>query len=93
MSKEGTTPCEICNSFKCECDEIKVRKHTLKLYLRDLAKNILYHVTKQVEPVLDEDGKNIAERERKNQVRNIKNILKEKLKIWEMIKKVETEVI
>ena len=78
---------------KCNCIDVGTTNREeqikrLKADIKDLKEKLLFVYTKAVKPNMHE-GLNIAETQRKNEVRDIRGLLKDKLTTYEMIKKAE----
>ncbi len=79
-------------TLKCNCIDVGTKNRReqidrLRKDIKDLAQKLLFTATKSVKPEHHE-GNNIAETQRKKDVREIRNLLKDKLLTYQIIKEV-----
>ncbi len=89
---------KVCNecgqeTLKCNCVDVGTMNKEeqiarLKKDIKDLKEKLLFVVTKSVKKNLHE-GKNIAETQRKTEVRQLRNLLKDKLLTYQLIREAE----
>lgn len=95
MKQKNNVNCTNCGqeTIKCNCVDIgtnnrETQMKRLKVDIKDLKEKLLFTATKSVKEKFHE-GINIAEKQRRAEVRQIRNLLKEKLLTYNTIREAE----